>query len=411
MKFNLDNTGKYVFSEERTMTPSDLEELGMQCRAQGFEYIKSTVGTIKEGGYKEFDATKKCSLALMAVCVIAIILGMFLKNVVLCLGGFSVVFFIGGLFSFIKGASVYNADPLLNRAMGLLIMVLPALPLTTWFLIMKDDATVNKVFVIIGEVLGIIGLLLAVRVFCALTSGKRVYTEKVNATCIGYARYVEYDNDEPGRVGRHVQSTGSMHPFVSPVFEYNYEGEDYISVYDDFRRGADSDVLMGPTVINISPKNPEGVYNSKPADVGIQIVCAIMMLVFSGIMILMVTSGYTSNFKKTGDGSYVITSTSETSSKKILRDEMIKYDGDWYIEKVTITSIERLSNGDIYTFYEDGFSLSKDNETGIYNEGQELYALYYIDEKALDDGQYYKVVITLVDPEEYDYQGSHGAWE
>lgn len=414
MKFDVDRPGKYMFSDRQILSETEKQELRHEYRDYLLNKVKNSFSSASLDKAKSLETSTIVMGVIIAIGVLLVIIGAITRNALLCLGTFAVLFIIGGLMTLIKGGGEKHADQLYNRLSGLIMILVSVLPFLTWYIFMKNDSMMNKVFIIVGEITGMLAILLLVRIICALTGGIRVYTRAVQATCIGYARYVDYERHENNFHRQSNFYTSRANPYVSPVFEYSFEGQDYVSTYDDFRADADSDVPLGPTLIKISPKHPNGVYNSKPANLGIYVFFAIILLLVAGGMIYLATSGITSRFKKTADGSYVLTETtaseSTAESKKILTDDMIKFNDTWYIEKVTIKSIEYYTDGDIYSFNEEEFRKAKDSESGIYKEGQVLYALYTIDEESLDTGLTYKVVINLIDPEEYDYQGSHGAW-
>ena len=391
------------------------EQLRYEYREYMLSAIKGSFSAAKNGEYKGVDTSTKIMWGVVAFGVLLILVGMFTKNALLCLGTFAVLFFLSGLMTMIRGGGEQHADVLYNRLSGLILMLTATVPFLTWYIFMKYDPMLNKVLICFGVVMGLMALLLLVKIISILTSKNRVYTREIPATCIGYARYINYERHDNSYNRNNSFYTSRANPYVSPVFEYNFEGQDYMSVYDDFRADTDSDVPMGPCNIRISPMHPEGVYNPKPANVGIYIFFTIVLLFFAIFMFVLVGAGITSNVKKTGDGTYVLTENNGTettaSTKVILTDDMIKFNEVWYIEKVTIQSIETQSDGDIYTFDQSEFRKSKDYQTGVYKVGQEFYAIYTIDEESLNTGLTYKVVVNLIDPEEYDYQGSHGAWQ
>ncbi|MCR5209771.1 MAG: hypothetical protein K6C99_06145 [Lachnospiraceae bacterium] len=95
------------------------------------------------------------------------------------------------------------------------------------------------------------------------------YNEKVRARCVGYVRMVDSDSSGEGSL-----------PFkyirMSPVFEYDYNGERYEALYDELITRNDSDIEVGQyEMLRISSRYPDNVYSGWSTRVN-----AISLLVF-----------------------------------------------------------------------------------------------------------------------------------
>ena len=183
-----------------------------------------------------------------------------------------------------KSIPVINAADIANLAVTYIIIgTVIILPLLLWFVFLKGMEANPKIFTTVGITLAGIGVLLFVKLILRLTVKQRVYSETVDAECIGYARFFESEG------GEHSGPGGL--PMVSPVFTYRYEGSLYTCCYDGFEVSKDCSVDMGTLKIDICPKHPESVYNSRAQQKDLIILFAVVFLLagigftFAGMMI------------------------------------------------------------------------------------------------------------------------------
>lgn len=154
-----------------------------------------------------------------------------------------------------KDFSITNDADKTNHIITYIIIGLSVvLPLLSWFIFFRNFFGHFRTFATIGVTLSGIGIMLIVKVILRFTVKKRIYSELVDAECIGYARCFEAGGASEG-------TTNCEIPLVSPVFTYRYEGTDYTCCYDGFTASKDSKIPLGPAKINISPAHPESVYN------------------------------------------------------------------------------------------------------------------------------------------------------
>ena len=100
-----------------------------------------------------------------------------------------------------------------------------------------------------------------------ITGHKNVYTEEVEAQCIGYIRTHD--------------SYGSEYvvPSVSPVFEYHYGGQKYKACYDVFEPGLIGKIPAGSNVkIKIDPGDPESVMGDHKENIVPAVLATLVLL-------------------------------------------------------------------------------------------------------------------------------------
>ena len=154
-----------------------------------------------------------------------------------------------------KNRSFTNIADRANLAVTYIIIgIVIILPLLLWFVLFREMQGYPKAFMTAGIPLVGIGIMLIVKLILRLTVKKRVYSETVDAECIGYARFFETEGGENA-------GPRSGIPHVSPVFAYRYEGNLYTGCYDGFDISKDCPVALGPAKIDISPAHPESIYN------------------------------------------------------------------------------------------------------------------------------------------------------
>ena len=404
MKIDLESTLKYWVDDRQTIPPSERHEFVSEYTTETIEQAKSMAKGIFN---KEDDGSGKTSIAkspftiVFLVCFVLVIIGIFLQKLILIAIGFGAIFFIFGILS-LMGKTIgkrLTADTLSTKLWGISFILAVIVPLIGWFLIVKDAPIANKICFAFGGVFASLSFGLITTTIASLSARSRSYNEQVNATVIGYARYVEKSGDH----GRHTTI------YTSPVFEYNYQGEKFTGVYDEFRAGADSDKPLGiNTVIDISPKYPECIYNPAVKGFPIKLVMSIIFIVFSAVMLWLPFTSFLEGSTVNINGQKIISTSAP--GRTIIGDENITYSGDdeWYVKEVSIKEIQKDDSGDICIFDDPTFIKVRTDE-GQYEAGHSYYVVYTIDKELLagDQSQGYKHVQLLIDAEEYEYQGSH----
>lgn len=184
-----------------------------------------------------------------------------------------------------KDFSITNIADKANLTVTYIIIGLAViLPLLSWFVFFKGSVSYIRTLLTIGVTLTGIGIMLIAKVILRFTVKKRIYSETVDAECIGYARCFESGGSSEG-------TTNCDIPCVSPVFTYHYEGVAYTCCYDGFTTSKDSNVPLGPAKINISPEHPESIYNPTGQQKDVLILFAVVFflagtgLTIAGLMV------------------------------------------------------------------------------------------------------------------------------
>lgn len=184
-----------------------------------------------------------------------------------------------------KNMSFTNIADTANQVVTYMIIGLAViLPLLSWFVFFKYLPGYFKLFATTGITLAGIGIMLFVKLVLRLTVKQRVYSETVDAECVGYARYFESDSGENA-----FPDSGT--PLVSPVFTYHYEGVAYTGCYDGFETSKDCSVALGPVKINISPAHPEAIYNYRAQQKDLFILFAVTFVVI-GVILTVLGNSY-----------------------------------------------------------------------------------------------------------------------
>ncbi|MCR5804518.1 MAG: hypothetical protein K6G47_09675 [Clostridia bacterium] len=293
MRFDTGNTGKYFFDDRQTLTNEEWNDFKDAYNTEFHEGVKKTVSSVTREDKERPSFMNPAVLIPIGICAVLVLIGIFTNSMLLWAGGFALIMVYAGVFVLITGGVSKtkpnpSADTASNRFTGLIIALIPIVSFLMWFVFLKDKPTAYKAFLVIGSVLTGLGVLFISRIIFHLTANDRVYPEEINATCIGYARYVEYSVND-GIVNEI--------PMVSPVFEYSYEGERFTCVYDGFTSSKDSDVGLGPSVIRISPKIPEGIYNRKSQSISALVIMAIISLIIGACLMAIALSGFYTQWK------------------------------------------------------------------------------------------------------------------
>ena len=112
----------------------------------------------------------------------------------------------------------------------------------------NDHADRTRYYMTMGLIAAAaIGLYMLVKIIGYLSADKTLYKEEISATCIGYCRTMQANDEFP-------------YPVTSPVFEYHYNGQKIRACYDTFENGKDARIPLGSTAtIRIDPDAPARV--------------------------------------------------------------------------------------------------------------------------------------------------------
>ena len=196
---------------------------------------------------------------------------------VMVLLGVSSLFIAGTSAKKIEG---FAESALCQRIEGV-IGILGGIGLVVLNFVCPKDVPVIFALSIFCEVSLVIFLVMLVKTIGYKTASKSVYSEEIQADCIGYARTFEAQTSgTEGNLPDYI-------PMTSPVFEYYYGGQKYQSCYDNFDISSNGTVEVGSrSVIRIIPDAPEHVLGSNKKHYHTPLIFAV--LGFASFVVLLI---------------------------------------------------------------------------------------------------------------------------
>ena len=369
-------------------------------------------------------STSKLRSIIISVVVIGLFISMVvslvMRNLILFGILFGSIFLLGGLMLLVTGRSgnlESASSSVYNRIWGF-YMVIMAGTIITLILLRSYFTSTELIIWIAVAAFGLSGVLLISLAIYSAAADKIVYKEEVDAKCVGYVRKVD-------RINSHTDSSGPSYPqmFISPVFDYTYEGVRYESIYDSMRMKRDSDIELNSfTTIHIDPKHPEGVMSpdtkSKAGGAGL----IIMGIAFIGAAVAMLILSFTGVISDEpsglGDSGGSNVNTAVTEGIRTITDDMIgqnyadDIDGrEWYAEEVTVSEVDPSGEEGVSVNFDDitvlGVYLPKDKAPA---PGDRWMIFYTIDEEYLEYDKWYKDIFVYADVSEFSYSGTHTAY-
>ena len=145
------------------------------------------------------------------------------------------------------------AESVLCQRIGGVISLLGAIGLFLVSSIYPKDNMIFYAMALFCEISFVVFLSMLVKTIGLFNAPKSVYSQEVQATCIGYVRTYTANTSDGGPV---IEV-----PLYSPVFEYYFEGEKHQSYYDLLLDGKDATIPVGSTCkIRVNPDSPSLVY-------------------------------------------------------------------------------------------------------------------------------------------------------
>lgn len=196
----------------------------------------------------------------------------------------SVVMFVLGAFSLfgarLKGSKVFVESVLWQRIEGA-IGILGAIGLIAVNFLYPKTVMLIFVMAVFCEIAFVLFLVMTVKLIGYAMAPKNIYTEEVQATCIGYVRTYEADS--------HEDSIPSYTPLNSPVYEYRYDGTKYQSFYDVLDVGKDGKIRVGSSHnIRISPEDPTHVLGNLKRHIEAPLCFALVSLVATIVLLVLI---------------------------------------------------------------------------------------------------------------------------
>ena len=145
------------------------------------------------------------------------------------------------------------AESVLCQRTGGVISLLGAIGLILVSLLYPKENMALYAIALFCEIALVVFLAMLVKTIGVLRAPKSVYSQEVQATCIGYVRTYTAHTSDGG--------PADEMPLHSPVVEDYFEGVKYQSYYDLLLDGKDGNIPVGSTVkIKVNPDSPSLIY-------------------------------------------------------------------------------------------------------------------------------------------------------
>lgn len=428
MFYNKDNP-QWKFNEEQYLSQDEyyrlVEEYDELCRSMlstDIRDINSKFYGVKELGTVEEQERKRKQgiiIAVLAMIVFAsLVVSLIFKQLVIFGLIACAVFLYAGISMIVTGRGEVlesTSKAIMNRIIGACIS-LASLSIGLLIIFRSHFPGAELFLLIFGLVFGLAGLALVLITILKALSDMIIYTEEVNATCIGYVRYV---NREEGSNKRRFTFINT-----SPLFNYSYGGVQYEAVWDEFVSKQDSDIAMGQTVpIRVDPKHPENIASpvmKHPGAIVFQIfmgVACIAVAVGLGIYLM---SGAAKDMTVETEWNPVIDKINGDTENKLIQvtDEDIQslyldkfaISSEWYYEVGVVATKETTSDGEVISFTDEAFNKVLYSDFTAPEPGTKLLLYYTVEEERLESGKGYKHPFASGDPDKFEYIGTHGAY-
>lgn len=258
---------KYYFSTEMILSKDGSEASYEHFKAYQQEMLANPKSWFA-GFFKTVDGEPQNPVPGIIIGV-AFFAGILCTIFCLCLQRFEYLPWILGAVMLILGVfSIFNAGTSPKKIAGFtesalcqriegVIGILGGIGLIVLNFIYPKDVPVIFALSIFCEVSLVVFLVMLVKTIDYKTASKNVYSEEIQAECIGYARTYEVEHSgTEGNIPDYI-------PMTSPVFEYYYGGQKYRSCYDNFDISANGTIEVGSrSAIRINPDAPEHVLGS-----------------------------------------------------------------------------------------------------------------------------------------------------
>ena len=265
----------------------------------------------------------------------------------------------------------------------------------------------------------------------------RKYKEEISANCVGYARIVK-DESSNSR-GHHRRGFSFM---TSPIFEYTYQGKEYIGIYDRMIDGLDADLNMGPVSIRIDPDHPEDIYHSSKKVMVKGLFVGIICVALAAFLVLFLPLGKAEgpDPMNTGMSPKTIISLifgSDSQKQRIMEslgdglkrtaganseitDELVQHmadqfkeSGEWYYELATVERYDEYDNGKHFNIVFTDKTMPQVGQSGKPDGLGDKWIVFYTIEEYESNGEkkINKSIFFAANPKEQTYVGTHKAYE
>ena len=354
-------------------------------------------------------------LGAFVCCVLALIL----KNILLFGILFCSLIFVAGVLLAFTGQTDPKDTPskrIRGRVIGIFIMLGSGAILS--LILLRDRFSEAEMIVwIASAAFGLSGLCLVCLAIIDKLSDKIIYTEEIDAKCIGYIRMVDSQSDSDG-------GPPMTYMYISPVFEYSYEGQRIEAVYDTLQVGDCSDIELGSfTRIKINPKHPEDIMGPQVTASSRFVALLIFGLIFtcvgSGLAWYSLLGGTKDLTVETSWNELLPDTAQETEAEpaRLITDDVIEEHykddiggQDWYFEITTVKSTEDY-NGNLLLTFDDAFEKMLVDPKNEFKAGDEIMLFYTVSFESADQKEGYKCPFVFTKPSEVKYTGTHTAYQ
>lgn len=283
-------TKEVYFSTEMIQSEADAAVSYEHFKAYQQECIKNP-GVMLKNQMRDADGLPSTARTLFGVAAgIAIIVGIIVAILCIPIRKYEYIpWLIGAVMIFLGIAPFVSSDPrkasgfgesLLWQRIGGVISLLGAAGLILVHFLYPRDNMLFYLLALACEIAIVVFLAMLVKTIGYATAPGTVYSEEVNAACVGYVRTYTSNGDD-----------SIFLPVHSPVFEYHYNGVKYQAYYDLFQNGKDGKIPVGAeTKIRIDPNSPGRVYGGNKDIISGPLCFSILSFVASVVLLIILFS-------------------------------------------------------------------------------------------------------------------------
>ena len=418
---------RWVFSEESVISSEERENLIYDYNEFRKEMLHTDIRDINHELYgaprrpeNESTAAKIRNVAVTVLvlgALVCCVLALLMHNIFLFGIFFCSFFFMAGAILAFTGQTNAKDTPTRKergRVTGVFIMLGSGAILS--LILLHDRFSQGELIVwIASAAFGLSGLCLVCLSIIDKLSAKIFYKEEIDAKCIGYVRMVDTESDNEGPPMTVM--------YISPVFEYSYEGQRIEALYDVMEIGSSSNIGLGSyTTIRINPDHPEDVMSPRVTKTSNFIALLIFGLIFvvigSGLAWYSLLGNAKDLTVETSWNQIISGGETETTpSKKVVYDEFIEenYASDiagkeWYREETTVSNVEDYQGNMLLTF-DDTFEKMLIKPSDSVKKGCRIVIFYTVSREKEEQKKAYKQPFVYTLPDEVEYTGDRGAYK
>ena len=418
------STSQFISHDERSLLIEDFNQFRHDMlRTDIRDFGREMYGAA--GEIKDDDPSGKAkSIVITAIAILAfisLILALVLKQIMIFGTIFCALFLICGIMLIFTGRSDLRdsaSKAIRNRIMGVAI-TLASIGILSLILLHDRFSQAELIVWITSLAFGLAGLTLIALAIVDKLSAKIIYTEEIDAKCVGYVRMV--DSERSDNTTGTVRSHPIIYIMTSPLFEYHYAGEKYEALYDTFPIRDDSDIALDTfSKIKINPRHPEDVMSPHVASKTNFAILLIFGIIFAAAGSGLAWYSLLGNTKdltvETSWNNLIDLDEVSLTTKVQITDEMVEdtYKDDiggkdWYSEITTITNVEDYEGNLLLTF-DDTFEKMLVKAGTDLKTGDQVLLLYTVSLETPDQETAYKQAFVYGKTDTMEYTGTHKAF-